>query len=115
MLIVRLHLGASAKLILGTSLLWALWSLSWSEAIRPRLWSSIGNSALRGPRLAKRTDGEATTFKATAHVRSGDNPLVLVKMSGSSHGGEHSSAVKVEDRILASMKPTKCRKASATF
>src|SRR5260370_16654002 len=35
--IVRLHLGASAKLMLRTSLLWALWSLSWSEAIRPRV------------------------------------------------------------------------------
>jgi hypothetical protein len=33
--IVRLHLGGSAKLILRTSLLWALWSLSWSAAIRP--------------------------------------------------------------------------------
>jgi len=43
-----------------------------------------------------RTDGEATTFKATARVLSGDSPLELVKTSGLSHGGEHSAAVKME-------------------
>ena len=48
---------------------------------------------------------EATTFKATVRVLSGDSPLVLVKTSGSSHGGEHSSAVKME--ASNEMKPTK--------